>query len=526
MSPHYYPQENAVKKIVTIILVCLAIAFAAYAGFWFIYSKNFKKEVAQLFTGGEGHYVLTHDGISCKGFPLNFEAVIKNPTLSKEAVSASTDGYWIVGSTVLGTKSWMEVSGKTIFLLNAGELSNVIMGGNLRLEADKPKKYLENLELLERLSTHDFPAALMGLLHGVSFSVEGFSIACNGDEPVFVFDQLNFDWKQAKESAPYSSARSLNFEIKGSEFNKNSLINLLPHIKKVKFLSDWACCGKSDLSLQALLQSSSNKVTGVGMPFRLDIEKLFAVNAYGTTDLNGMFEMSGIDQNGLSCTMVINCEGSTTKAYHDLQVSIYKDMAERMLESGELAKYPTVENLLTNHWDEVAALIPDYTTEKPVKSQFDLTFQIMRDSANKNIEDWNCDLRKCHIQTASHDYSLQGCAGLKAESKEPFFDFQVSNYKPIIQDLATYYNRWQSLLTSTGTFTAEEMPFVNAAVVNRITGFVESFSTKEKPDDLHLAIKGKGAAEMFLMTLTLEMQQLVVDVMPELYPAHSQIASE
>lgn len=41
------------KKFFAIILVCLAVAFAAYAGFWFIYSKNFKKEVAQL-TGVKG----------------------------------------------------------------------------------------------------------------------------------------------------------------------------------------------------------------------------------------------------------------------------------------------------------------------------------------------------------------------------------------------------------------------------------------------------------------------------------------
>lgn len=497
--------ENDVKKTIVIISVSLAMACGAYAGFWFFYSQNFKKEVAQILS--ERQLTLTHDGICCKGFPWKLEAIVSNPTLKEEEYSASTEGYWLIGTRILEKKSWMEVSGKTT--IN----SNIVIDGTIHLNASNPKR---NLRVFSLMTVTDSLLARLVLLRNISFSAEDLSIAYNGDEPFFKLDQLSFDGSSDKDIEANPINGSIKLDLMGCEYIRNGLINLLPALKKNKFLDEYFAFGKSDFSFHARTQFCPKNEDG--LPYRIDIDKCYGVNKYGTSDLSGMVEVSSFDQKGLSCKLVLNCEGSTTKAYHDLQVNVYKDLVEEMKAKGELKKYPKVEYLLTHHWDEIEALFPDYTTEQPVKSQFDLTFQTVKDGKNKKVEDWSCDLRKCHIQSASREFSLQGYAGFKNDTHEPFLDLKISDYKPIIQDLATYYNRWQSLLTSTGTVPAEEMPYVNATVVNRMTDFVRSFSIDEKPDDLHLTFKGKDMNEMLWTRVMLEMEQLVADITPELFP--------
>ncbi len=502
MSSQSYEQENGVKKVILIVFGWLFIACGAYAGYLFIFYMDFKNNVARITDN------LTHDGMHYKGFPWTFALVISNPTLKEEVSSVSTEGCWIIGSKIFEDNNfWMEVRGKTTID------SKIVLDGTLHFNTYKPKK---KLQTFNQLVLSDSLFSRMSVLQGSSFSAQNLSIAYNGDEPFFSVDQLGLEWGNVKEIAPNSCVGSLKLDLKGSELYTNGLMNLLPELKEHKLFDKWVCSGKSDFSFHTRVQFSPENDDG--MPYRVDIEKFYGVNQFGTSDLSGIIEVSALEQNGLSGTVVLNCEGSTTQAYHDLQVSIYKELVEQMKAKGDFAKYPQVESLLTHHWDEIAALFPDYTTEKPVKSKFDLTFQIVKDSKNKGVEDWGCDLRKCHIQTASREFSLQGYAGLQKDTKEPFFDLQISDYKPIIQDLATYYNRWQSLLTSTKTVTAAELPYFNAAVVNRITGFVESFSTHEKPDHLHVAFKGKDMSVMLLTRLSLEMEKLVADIMPELYP--------
>ena len=180
-------------------------------------------------------------------------------------------------------------------------------------------------------------------------------------------------------------------------------------------------------------------------------------------------------------------------------------------------QYPNFENLVMNHWDQVVTLMPDFTTQKPVESHFKLSIAFDKEKP----EELSVDLEKWSIKTDSREFLFRGYMGTR---QTPFMEFQVSNYKPLMKDLATYYNQWQSVLSKTQSY---EMPPLNDKVLNRVTAFLEELSSKKTPDGLHIVIQGLTKQDMVIgpyefSAFESATTRLITDIIPELYPVSTQ----
>jgi hypothetical protein len=518
------------RKFTIITLIVAALASGAYTGFWFFTANHLKKEVAEFLTIDSPELLLKHEGIVCKGFPFTVEMAVKNPVITYKAGDAisnelSTDGNWIIGGTILGTRGWIEVSGKTTFETFEPHSLNCKLGGTLRWEIPEPIKYLEMMRRFQKESADQMSEEIEKLFNDVSISGEELSFVWgSNDEPFITIDSLKSNWEKIQTTAPYSLGQQLKLDLQGYDIHQKQLAELLNVLNDPNSWAWWVQdkkgTGKNDLCLHLRMQMSTEENV---FPFSIEVEKLTVSNGLSHSSIKAKFELDHLQPQWYAGAFSFKCVQEISDQSHDYVVSCYQAVAKKFQELGYFAEYPKWENLFINHWDQVATLIPDYANLGSTETEIDLSFQTKREDENQ-VEDWSCDLKKCAIRTAACEIALKGYKGFRDSGEASFLEVQIPNYQKFIQSLASYYNRCQSVLTSTQTVSEMEMPPVNDKAVDRIATFLGSLSQspKDRANDLHIVVQGNNAEDMIIGPLNSErfssaFSQFIVDVTTEMY---------
>ena len=385
----------------------------------------------------------------------------------------------------------------------------------MRFEVAYPKKYLGNFEHLRQSFKTQPVFALSNLLNDISLCGNNLSLVSGTDGKLLLgADRLEIRWDKAQETAPYSSALRLKFDVQGYETHLENV----PGLNQLFTGEDEKNYGKTDFSLHARVLSSFTKENL--LPACLEVEKLVWTDVFGTNAIHGKIDIGSIDP--FAGTLSFKSTQEMSSQSHGLFVSYCQKLAKQFQKIGAFAEYPKFENLIVNHWDRVAALIPDHSSRGKMESEMDLSVQMKNENARQDL---NYDLKKCVIKMAPHEISIKASKGFRDSKEIPFCEIQVSNYPLLIQNLSCYYNSWQSLLTQTQTLSEAELPPVNSKVVNRIISFCESLSLplKDRPDDLHIVIQGRNFNDTTIGSLTSAqftsvVTQLIADITPEMYP--------
>jgi hypothetical protein len=521
--------KACMRKFTIITLFTAIVASGIYTGFWYFSAYRLKKEITAFFATDHPEFFLKHEGIASKGFPFTVEAAIKNPligprTSTNFSNNVSTEGTWTLGGTILRTKGWVEISGKTMIDFRKVHLGT--LAGTMRIEIPQPTKSLEISKQLQAVLPSKWSyLSLEILLRNASLHAKNLSLICgSGDQPLFEVDNLMFNWEAMPGARSDSGALLLKLDIQGYEMHQKPLTKLLYSSqldpKQIDLLMENAKdYGKSNLSLQTRILYPSLDETK-HFPLCVDVEKLTYSSVHGDSgSIEGKLKIDNLQSDEFSGRFSMNSVQKTSSQSHDFAVSQYRSLAHQFHQMGYLAQFPKLENLVVNHWDQIATLIPDYSSLGSIEEQIDLGFHVRQQG--KQDEDWNVDLKKYAAKTPVYEIALKAYVGFRDSNETSFFEVQIPNYQEFIQNLAGYYNRWQAVLTSTQTFSEMEMPPVNHKVVNRMSEFLSSLSQPGPSKDLHIVVQ-RGSSDTNIGPFNFELfsselEKFVVDVTAEMY---------
>jgi hypothetical protein len=501
-------------KKVTIIAALVAAAGGIYTGFWYYSAQSLKKGINELFAA-HPTFFLKHEGISCKGFPFKVEAVIKKPLLGTKTPTSlkqiSTEGTWTVGTSVFRTSYWSEIEGKT--KLEPSEGKSWVLAGNLHVEVPRSKKPM-NISKLQTESTTEW-LKVVSEAEG-SFHAKNLSLTCgNEKQPLFEVDNWMFTCKKVNAASGYSEARQMNVDLQGYQVDQKTLTGLIYHqVGLVPTVGQSR--GKSDLSGKMRFQCCPDEKAS---PISFELEKMSYRSALGDRgSVQGKFAIDDIQSNGNKGVFSLQVMQEVSSKAHTYMLSDLRSIFQQWNMMGHFASYPQWGNLFVDHWDQVATLFPDYSSWGPIEMQIDLGFQVRNRYTQE--EEWKIDLKNCLFKTAAHEIVLKGSKNFADPGAVSFFELQIPHYHQFLQDLGDYYNRWQSVLTSTQTVSEQELAPVTGKAVDRIASFLELLS-QPKGKDLRIVVEGSSWDDMTVGSLNTEVlsseiQKLVVDIAEEI----------
>jgi hypothetical protein len=510
------------KKFKWIAGIVVLVVMGGYTGFWF-YSAGCLKEIVM---DKCRDFPLEHKGVTCKGFPFALEVEIIDPAISSKIAErsdgkVSTDGNWTIGTTILGSRGWFQIAGKTAIEVSDTKRVNFILSGKLRAECSQPIKSLKFSKHFENILTNRSIGNFM-------FSAENLSIAAGEDiPPFFLADSWICSFDNILAASPYTFGRFVKIDWCGVEVQAKNLGPLLALSSLPKQDIWWLDLednsGKGDLSLHARILASVKGEDEFAID--LDVKKFDFKNALDSHKTTGQFVLNGDPSTGFDG--IVCCHSASqygSRSRHDVEPT-YRALAQYYQKIGFFAKHPNWGNLFTNHWDQVAQLIPEYAPGCTSETHIDLSYQIPKKTADRPAN-WSCDLKNFSLKMPPYEFAMQGYKGLEKSRKTDFLDIQLSNHEQAIQDLAQGYNRLQSVVISTQTLSAMEMPPVNGNAVKCITRFLESLSSpsKDQPDNLRIVIQWKDPQDVRigpfnLQTFNPAFGQFIVDFSQELFPA-------
>jgi hypothetical protein len=477
------------KKITTTLLTCITVIIGTYVGFWYLAANHLQKNIAEILAQNNQHFCMQHDGISLKGFPFAVEAIIKNPTFTNKASAgcwtrAATMGTVTVGTPLLNNKGWIEVSGNTIVNIIGPLGETLTISGALRYETNQFKEFKESLEQIN-IDLN------MWEINGFTFSAEKLAITADS-QPLIEVDHLKWECEKIQATAPYITARRFNFDT----------IGYLCHYKQWAKLDHsenrlaWNLCdmlsSKTDSSLAVRVQLLHSKDEASSCS--LDIEKWTTVNALCNYAFQGKLEAENVISSNPRFSVSFNAKHIISDAFTKRFLPCLQELAKLWHDKGYFAESPELETLFTKHWDQVANYIAESAIYNPFETQVDVTCQSRKDAATQEELDWSCDLKKLAVKVGSYEIDFQGNKEFRDFPQSSLLKIRITNYQSLIQKLANSYNRLQSLLTSTQTFSQAEMPPINHSVIAHITNFFISLSqsTNDRLNDFQITVQGSN----------------------------------
>ncbi|MBS0648121.1 MAG: hypothetical protein JSS10_02715 [Verrucomicrobia bacterium] len=502
----------------TIIAAIVAAVGGIYTGFWFYSAQRLKKGIHEVSAAGPAFF-LKHEGISCQGFPFKVEAVIKNPLLGTKNSTAlkhiSTEGTWTVGTTVFQRSYWSEIQGKTRLELSRG--SSWTLAGHLRAEIPSSKKPLGISKL-----PSESPVELLKLVTQAegSFCAKNLSLTCETEkQPLFEVDSWLFTCKKIKAAPGYSTGRQMNVDVQGYQVDQKALARLIyQQPELMPMLAQYQPRGKNNLSGQMRFQCCLEEKAS---PFCFELEKMNFQGALGDRgSAQGKFEINPIQSSDYSGIFTLRVMQEISSKAHAYMLSDLRSLFQQWHMMGYFASNPEWGNLFVDHWDQVSALIPDYSSWGPIEMQIDLGFQVREKGLPE--EEWKIDLKNCLFKSAAHEIVLKGSKNFADPGALSFLELQIPRYHQFLQDLGDYYNRWQAVLTATQTVSEREMTPMTVKAVDRIASFLELFS-QPKGKDLCILVEGSNEGDIRVGSLNTEVlasefQKLMVDLAEEISP--------
>lgn len=498
------------------IIVALVAAGGVYKEYWNNLTENLKKAI-HVSTGADSNFFLKYEEISCKGFPFKVEAVIKNPLLvtrtSTPLEQISTEGTWTIGTQVFRRILWWEIDGKTE--VDPSQDDGWTLTGNVRVEFPPPKERIDTKKLQS-----ESPIELLKLVSKAegSFQAKNLSLTCGNDkQPLFEVDSWTFLCEKVKAAPGYTEARQINVDLKGYQVDQKALARLIYQQPELASMVGQSR-GKSDLSGKMRFQCCPDEKVS---PISFELEKMSYRSELGDRgSAQGKCAISDVQSSGYKGEFSLQMMQEFSSQSHTYMLSNFRSLFQQWNMMGHFASCPQWGNLFVDHWDQVATLFPDYSSWRPIEMQIDLGFQVRKKGTPE--EELKIDLKNCLFKTAAHEIVLKGSKNFADPGAISFFELQVPHYHQFLQDLGDYYNRWQSVLTSTQTVSEQEMAKVTGKAVDRIASFLELLS-QPKGKDLHIIVEGSSWDDMTVGSLNTEVlsseiQKLVVDVVEEMAP--------
>lgn len=504
------------KKLNGLILFIVALGLI-YTAYWFYKAHEIKNLVVQHLKeyekpDEEGYHVAVED-VSVNGFPLNYEIKLSNPKYLAADPSAQNtpkfivDGALKMGTDILGRSYWFKQEGDMTYIIpnteDSQESRKYVVKGNLEFKADvtHPEHfqaflhpfhgfprifYKENLSFQEILSE-----IKMASYEDRDFTL--YEVVGEEQKPLISFSKGGFYWKH-NPSEKDEDTFVLNANVNDLEAVDQGK-NLTPHLNKLMETNqDMA------VNIPYIVGSGKNNITlafEAVFPHHFDawnfinyknidiqLKKLDIENLYGHSVLKFNIGLKEDEKDQRNLHLGVNGESTITQKGIEAMHRQFIDGLKLKTVDPQVdeSENKLLKELLQCCEDQLQDIIPDYT--KLGKMQFVLDSDVKVNNLSQNPTLNRVIVKDLDAIAKPYGMTSHGEAEFVNNQPKGKYIIEWMNYKDMIHDLVSYFNRIHPLIVKVAEANKQEMPFdaINESQEKEIVDFFKSISNDPAKD--------------------------------------------
>lgn len=510
------------------LILLIAILIAGFTGLWHYNAGQAQQFVASKFDEATAYfdkegYTLKNEGITVSGYPLNYQAVIKSPSLKKKeqtinkndpVESIFVEGQLSLISNLFGTQFSVENNGQTRIIVQNGDSKDefILLGDSNSSFSVEGTPFLEAIKNPFKAYFKEIESNDKQFLIGKNGSFSGKNLKLfNVKNPsVSILEMDKADIKYAlkdKDGQLYfikfkGDVKGLNLDtlIVGSDAYSPGNTRSL---KEISMMLSMPKPGKTDISFDMELNAPFNQFDDLGKiaslndlpPFSFDLKKLDITNNFGSYTHKGLFSFKDVKE---AKQFKLNFLGTqeTSKA----QFTAFKAQWEEFLNNLPVCTKNS-EATAPNVCPLVKGLIPQLDTFGKIVFDVDALF----DARNPTDLSDNSTLTINHLNFYSALYGMKSNSLFNFKKPEMVIStskIELLNYQSFFQDLFNYLKRTEKILPYLMK-EGESFPNIQEKHVKLITDYLKAISDEPNKDlkDLTITIKVNGLNEITVGTL-------------------------
>ncbi len=523
-----------------------------YTGLWYYGASKAKDFVQEKIAKAEADlkvkgYALTNDGLTVKGFPLNYEIEIHSPTLKKIESKqdyfleeAALNGHISLISNLIGTNFSIKKEGDTHLTLknskNNGAQDELMISGKSEASFSvEEKSYLESIKnpfkaMFYAIENNDneFLVGKQGAINIENLkliNIENPSLA------LFEIEKGNIQYSISEKNDEISFV-NITGDIKGMDLDTiitGSDAYTPGHersLKEIAMLLALPKPGKTAISFQMDFKAPFKKFQELNdnskfndLPvFDFRVGKFEISNNFGNYFHKAALSLQDTKDKAKQLHVDFLATSETSKA----QFESLKNQWEEFLNNLPLCE-KNAESVVNESCPLFKSLIPKLDELGKITSQIDVDFYSA--PGLDPFQDSKLDIR--HLDYFMAPYGLKSDG--HAEFKDPemvigTYRINLLNYQTLFLDLYNYLKKIQRILP---LFNPEaiNIPKMSDRQLQLLTSFFKSISDEPQKDlkDLKVTVNMNGANEITVGTLSQEaflekLNQLVIELSKDFEP--------
>jgi|GEM_PF-2528564 len=510
------------------IILLIAILFAGFTGLWHYNAARAKQFVASKFDEATAYfdkegYILKNEGIDVTGYPLDYQAVIKSPSLIKKEQakeksdpvdSILVDGKLSLISNLFGTEFSVENNGKTRIIVKNGDSTDefILIGDSSSSFSVEGVPFIEAIKNPFKAYFHEIESNDKQFLIGKNGSFSGKNLKLfnvkNPSVTLLEMDKADIEYALKDTDGELSfikfkgDVKGLNIDtlIVGSDaYNPGNTRSL----KEISMMLSMPKPGKTDISFDMELDAPFNQFEDLGKiaslndlaPFNLDLKNFDMKNDFGSYFHKGLFSFKDVKE---AKQFQLNLLG--TQETSKEQFAAFRVQWEEFLNNLPICTKNVEENS-TDVCPLVKGLVPQLDTFGKIVFDIDALFDVRNP----------VDLSDNSTLTINRLNFYSALYGMKSNSlfnfKQPEMVVSTSkiellNYQAFFQDLFNYLKKAEKILPHLMK-EGESFPNIQEKHVKLITDYLKAISDEPNKDlkDLTITIKVDGLNEIKIGTL-------------------------
>lgn len=504
------------KKLSGLIIIIVLLALI-YTGFWFYQAHHVKELVVyhlnEYAKPNEEGYHLKVEDVSVHGYPFNYEVKLTRPRYelaekeqgAEENLRIALDGVLKIGTDIFGRKYWIKQEGDLNYIPNDTADQNskrYVVKGHPEFKVDVAhpqyaQAFMHPFHGLPKVFYKENPSfqEVLSEIKMASYEDSDFGmyeVDENAMKQLLGFSKGWVRWMHGPKGSEDENF-VFNLDLKDFEAAENGK-PLLPHLKKLMDLNtDMAVdvpyilgSGKNSISLdfETTLPQNFNIWNFLNYKnVNIELKKLKVDNLYGQTAANFDFNLKEKENDSRNLHFDFNAESTISeKGSEAIHRQFIDSLKLKIKEQPEDPDNKVLIDLLKCCEDRLQDIIPNYSNLGKMQFNFDTDIQIKNISKGPALE--KILVNKLDATTKPYGIKSHGKAEFIDDKASGLYEIDWLNYKEMIHDAVTYYNRIHPLFEkfSQANNQPVSIGLINEAQEKEIADFFKSISNDPSKD--------------------------------------------